>query len=168
MAKIQLEYPYQALHGKLSKKGEFVVVQNSQTGQHFSRRWTGRDFEAHPVTAREAQTQDRMREAVAAYHALKNDPVAYGEFIALYNQTFQSPDQQKSHRPYNFFISRYLDEGKHSDLLRLAHSSSGVESYVEAIRQCPDQASAIPILIDFLRTLGFSSLADAFQQKSES
>ena len=192
MAKVDLQYPYKELHGKISKKGEFVIVQNSQTRQHFSRHWTGRDFDAHPVTVREAQTHDRMKEAVAAYHALKNDPVAYGEFMALYNQEMEllatlssstsasssaqqtsgsepslPAKQPKRPRPYNFFISRYLDEGKHSDKLRLAHTSTSVESYVEAIRECPDQSSATAVLLDFLRTIGFPSLADAYQQKSE-
>lgn len=173
MAKVDFEYPYGSVRGKISKKKDLVFVQNTQTGQHFSRYWTGRDFEAHPVTAREAQTQARMKEAVAAYHALKNDPVAYGEFMNLYNQTFLSSSQpqegaspkskpQKRPNPYNFFISRYLDEGKHSDMLRIAHSSTSVESYVEAVRSCPDQASAARVIIDFLRTIGFSSLADAY------
>lgn len=162
MAKLELAKPLESFHGKLSQKSEDMVVQNAQTKQHFSRKVPKRDYNAHPVTENERQGQDRMKEAVAAYRQLKNDPVAYGAFMEQYNQAMESAPYRS--RAYNFFISRFLDQGKDSHAIKVARSSTTLTSYVEAVRQCPDHDAADRVILDFLRTMGFTDLADAYSR----
>lgn len=160
MAKIRPSDGIVAIHGKIKADSDIAFVTNSRSGQVSTRRIAERDLEMHPVTAREKETNNKMREWVAEYRAIKSDMGAYAQLV---EERKNAPIELQSDNVYHYFLKTRMDEGKNSVTLKIAKSKSSEESYVAGMSRCQNRDEADRLLLEFVDKLGYHKLVEAYK-----
>lgn len=160
MAKIRPMDGVHSMSGKVKTDGDMMFITKSRTGDTFTRVIGKRDKEQHPVTANETATHNKMHDATAAYHEIKQHPEQYQQLVQHYQEAKAQGFQQDI---YRYFLHEFLDEGKNSVTLKIAKSKSNEDSYVEGMLRCQNREEADRLLVDFVEKLGYKKLAQAYK-----
>lgn len=161
MGKIELERPFKGYHGKLSLDSDTAIVTNKMSGVKHSRKITKRDLKKHPITAREKEMTNKMRDLVAEYKEIKAYPEAYAQLVAERNSL---PKNKQGSNIYSYFIRTRMSEGMNSVSLKIAKKGSNVDSYVEGMKRCQTIEEADRLLVKFVEVLGYKKLAEAYRR----
>lgn len=151
-----------ALSGKMSQDSDMMYVTNSISEEVFTRVIGQRDLQKHPVTDREKELHSKMHDGITAYHALKNNIEGYAAFLEQFNKAKQSGYKGNV---YHYFLHLYMTEGKNSRTIKIAKKHSREEDFVKALQMCNAQPEAVNLLVTFIDTLGYHSLAQTYNQK---
>ena len=161
MARIKPKDLIEELHGKVDSKSDTMYVTNSRTKTISTRKIGTRDTNKHPVTENEVATHNKMHDATAAYHEIKQRPEQYQQFVQHYEEAKSNGFQQDI---YRYFLHEFLNEGKNSVTLKIAKSKSSEESYVEGMLRCQSREEADRLLVDFVEKLGYKKLVQAYNK----
>lgn len=161
MAKVKPIGNIAELHGKQNTKSGYMFVTNSRSKQISTRKIAARDFDKHPITSREKETNDKMRDLVAEYRQIKSDPEMFAQLVAERNR---APKELQSDNTYHYFLKTRMSEGKNSVARKIAKSKSNEDSYVEGMLRCHNREEADRLLVDFVATIGYKKLAEAYSQ----
>ncbi|GEM_PF-6181435 len=161
MAKVVPIDQVKALHGKVKSHGDMMFVTNSLSGDINTRMIGKRNKEAHPVTEREVTTHNKMHDATAAYHELKQNLEAYRAFLEQYQE---AKAKGCTCDKYRYFLKQYLDEGKNTVTIKIANKGSNEESYVRGMERCQTIEEADRLLVKFVEVLGYKKLAEAYKR----
>lgn len=161
MSKVKPKEPAKTLSGKLSQDSSVMFVTNAQTNEVFTRAIGKRDLDKHPVTEREKELHSKMRDGITAYHNLKDNIEGYAAFLETFRQA-----QKEGYigNAYQYFMHLYMTEGKNTKALKVAKKHSRESDFVEGLQLCQTQAEAIRLLVSFIDTLGYHSLAQTYRQ----
>ncbi|MCQ2310711.1 MAG: hypothetical protein MJZ64_03060 [Paludibacteraceae bacterium] len=161
MAKIKPIDNVAEMHGKQDSKSDYMFVTNARSKQISTRKIAARNFDQHPVTSREKETNDKMRELVAEYKRIKSDPEAFAQLV---EERHNAPIDLQCANTYLYFLKTRMDEGKNSVTLKIAKSKSNEDSYVEGLLRCHNREEADRLLVDFVEKLGYKKLAQAYNK----
>lgn len=161
MAKVKPIGIIQSMSGKSATGSDIAYTTKKSTGDTFTKKIGQRDFEQHPVTDREIATHQKMHDATAAYHEIKQHPEQYQQLVQHYQEAKAKGFQQDI---YRFFLHEFLDEGKNSIVTKIAKSKSSEDSFAAGMLRCHNREEADKLLLEFIRTLGYNKLADAYEK----
>ncbi len=160
MAKIKPIDGVKSMSGKVKTNSDMMYITKQGTEDTFSRVIGKRDKEAHPVTNREIETHKKVQEVVAEYQRIKADPEAFARLVA---ERYSAPIELQCANTYLYFLKSRMDEGKNSVTLKIAKSKSSEESYVKGMLRCQNREEADRLLVDFVETLGYKKLVQAYK-----
>lgn len=161
MSKIKPIQSIKTLSGKIAQNSDMMFVTNSQTEEVPTWIIGQRDLQKHPVTNREKELHSKMHDGIMAYHALKDNMESYAAFLEQFNKAKQ---QGYNGNAYHYFLHLYMPEGKNSQTIKIAKKHSREKDFVKALQLCTTQAEALTLLVTFIDTLGYHSLAQTYNQ----
>lgn len=105
-----------------------------------------------------------MRDGVKAYHALKDNIEGYAQFLEQFKTAAK---EGYIGNAYQYFMHLYMSEGKNTAALKVAKKHRREADFVKGLQMCTTQAQANELLVNFIDTLGYHTLAQTYKHKLE-